>query len=200
MVEFFIPGKPVGKARARTITQRFDKKLGKLVPLPFARTYTPEDTENYTGLVQWYAKQAMERGVMLVGPLRLDYVMFFPVAKSWSKRKQCLAIGGLIRPEVKPDWDNVGKLLSDAMNAVVYADDKQIVCGSFDKRYSEKVGVWVCVQRVAEQVKPAAFTQTNFKLDPPMHLPQGLPLSGPPSVSPAQRALEAASKQGRTPF
>ena len=43
-----------------------------------------------------------------------------------------------IRPTVKPDWDNIGKLISDALNGVAYADDKDIVFGAVQKAYSSK--------------------------------------------------------------
>lgn len=34
-----------------------------------------------------------------------------------------------------PDWDNLGKIVSDALNGVAYADDRQIADGRVIKRY-----------------------------------------------------------------
>ena len=36
----------------------------------------------------------------------------------------------------KPDCDNIAKNINDALNGIVYPDDKQIVCLSVNKFYS----------------------------------------------------------------
>ncbi len=38
-------------------------------------------------------------------------------------------------PTVKPDWDNIGKLVADALNTVAYHDDCQVVEAHIYKRY-----------------------------------------------------------------
>lgn len=43
----------------------------------------------------------------------------------------------LILPTTKPDWDNIAKNICDALNGVVYPDDKAIVTGSVKKVYSD---------------------------------------------------------------
>lgn len=45
-------------------------------------------------------------------------------------------ISGEIRPTVKPDWDNIGKLIADALNGIAYDDDKCIVDAMVRKFYS----------------------------------------------------------------
>jgi Holliday junction resolvase RusA-like endonuclease len=40
-------------------------------------------------------------------------------------------------PVVKPDWDNLGKMLSDALNQVIWSDDAQICEAHVYKRYSD---------------------------------------------------------------
>lgn len=54
---------------------------------------------------------------------------------------------GAERPITKPDWDNVGKIVSDALNGIAYRDDSQIVDARVVKRYSDnpmvKVSVWL---------------------------------------------------------
>jgi len=47
----------------------------------------------------------------------------------------CRSHNRRIRPAKKPDIDNVIKAWTDAMNGVVFADDCQIVTGSFSKVY-----------------------------------------------------------------
>jgi len=54
-------------------------------------------------------------------PLRYSHVIFIlPMPKSWSKKKKSQMCD--MPHEQTPDWDNLGKALSDA----VYDDDKKI--------------------------------------------------------------------------
>lgn len=57
------------------------------------------------------------------------------ITLSWSKRKQADALAGRLRPAVKPDWDNTGKLLGDSLNGILWVDDSQIVDGRVVKWY-----------------------------------------------------------------
>jgi Holliday junction resolvase RusA-like endonuclease len=43
----------------------------------------------------------------------------------------------------KPDWDNVGKIISDALNEVAYKDDSQIYQCTVAKMYSDRPRVFV---------------------------------------------------------
>lgn len=111
-------GKPGHKARHRSF---INPKTGRIVQ------YTPKDTEGTENLIRL---SAQEKGVIpIIGPLRLDIDCLFDIPKSWSRKKQEKALQGLIRPEVKPDWDNTGKLVGDALNRIAYGDDKSIVDG-----------------------------------------------------------------------
>ncbi len=62
---------------------------------------------------------------------------YMPIPKSASKKRHELMLSGAIRPTVKPDWDNIGKLVADALNGVAYDDDKCIVDAQVRKFYSE---------------------------------------------------------------
>lgn len=70
--------------------------------------------------------------------VRLSIVVYFPVPQSYSKKKRGECIAGLIKPTVKPDIDNVLKAVLDAMNGVVYADDKQVFEVTVTKQYTER--------------------------------------------------------------
>ena len=41
-----------------------------------------------------------------------------------------------ISPTKKPDWDNIGKIVSDALNKFAYKDDSQITDVRIFKKYS----------------------------------------------------------------
>ena len=53
---------------------------------------------------------------------------------------------GEIRPTVKPDFDNIGKLIADALNGVAYDDDKCIVDAQVRKFYSDNPRTEVILQ------------------------------------------------------
>lgn len=93
-----IPGKPIGKGRPR---------FGK------GRVYTPKKTLDYEKAVAWTAKAAMGRRRVIDGPVSLTINCFFKGKKvGWHTSK--------------PDWDNTGKLCADALNGIVYLDDRQV--------------------------------------------------------------------------
>ena len=132
MVTFFVPGAPQGKGRPR-----FVRATG--------RVYTPAKTESYEATLRLFAHQAMAgRAPFGKGePLSCSVVATFAVPASWSNRKRLSAYAGTIYPTGKPDFDNVLKVLGDALNGVVWHDDAQIVGGSLAKRYGEKPGLAV---------------------------------------------------------
>jgi len=62
-----------------------------------------------------------------------------PIPKCWSKIKTQDAIDGKIMPcGNRNDWDNLGKLVSDALNKICYEDDSLCcearVCKYYDER------------------------------------------------------------------
>ncbi len=70
--------------------------------------------------------------------VRLRIVAYFPVPQSYSKKKRGECIAGVIKPTMKPDIDNVIKAALDAMNGVVFDDDKQVIELLVAKRYTER--------------------------------------------------------------
>lgn len=93
-------------------------------------------------MTQWAARQQTGES-LLTGVLGVLVLAVFPVPGSWSKRKRQEALAGLVRPGVKPDFDNVAKLYCDALNGIVWEDDKQIVDGRCIKIYGQQPGVLI---------------------------------------------------------
>jgi Holliday junction resolvase RusA-like endonuclease len=139
-ISFVVPGVPIGKGRPR-----FSRQGGKV------RTHTPEKTANYESLVKLAASQAMAGQSLLKRPVALLLTMHMPIPSSWSKKRQDLALRGLIGATVKPDLDNVCKSIADAMNGIVYTDDKLIVSATIVKQYGTVPHVAVRVQEYAEK-------------------------------------------------
>ena len=125
---FEVPGEPRGKGRPRFA------RRGKRVSV-----HTPEATASYENWIRVCAMQAAQgsdpwpAGV----PLVLDIEAVFPIPVSWSKRKQADAHKGALRPtSPRVDADNVLKVVGDALNGVLWADDGQVVTVCVVKRYT----------------------------------------------------------------
>lgn len=134
MIEFFIPGDPVPKGRAR------HARVGAGV-----RTYTPAKTAKYEAAVKTAARAAMAGAEAISSPVRLSLVIRLAAPSSWSKKRRAEAYGRMIAPTKKPDASNVVKSVEDGMNGVVYRDDSQIVQLVVSKVYSPWPGVAVRV-------------------------------------------------------
>ena len=132
MIKLTIPGEPVAKGRPRVT------RYG---------TYTPEKTKNYETLVK--ELYFMEHGqTLLEGELNIDIKAYFRIPKSAAKTKKLHMASGKIRPTKRPDWDNVGKTVTDALNGVAYEDDSQIVSATVEKYYSEEPRTEIKIERI----------------------------------------------------
>ena len=101
--------------------------------------YTQGQTKTLETLVAWeYRRKYKDRMFPLRTPIALIIRAYLPIPPSKRKSERERMIKDEIRPTVKPDWDNIGKLISDALNGVAYADDKDIVFGAVQKAYSSK--------------------------------------------------------------
>ena len=106
----------------------------------FGHKYTPRDVKQYARDIQYsfYAKYPKWLPSMFFEkPLRAEIEVYKQMPKSFSKTKKQRAIAGEIRPLIKPDVDNCTKNIFDALNGIVYPDDKQIVELSVSKYYSD---------------------------------------------------------------
>lgn len=141
-VSFSVPGKPQGKARARTVKNR---KTGN------SFSYTPEQTILYENQIKsMYIGQAkgylFERGT----PVAIRMTARFLPPASTSKKKQRQMLEGEILPQKKPDIDNIVKTVLDALNGVAYQDDTQVIQVSAVKVYSAVECVDVTIEECME--------------------------------------------------
>lgn len=130
IVTFVVPGIPVGKGRHRSRIA-LDKQAHEYIA-----TYPDKKTAKYEKNVAIEAKIAMRGRKPVSGAVCLVVRAYYPIPSSWPQWRKREARIGVIAPEVKPDWDNIGKACSDAMNGVVYGDDAAIVTACVLKRYS----------------------------------------------------------------
>lgn len=135
-MDFIVDGKPQGKQRPRF------SRISKTV-------YTPTKTAKYEKQI---AKAYTESGGKCIPAdcyVSVNVSAFFPVPKSYSKKKREDCLERILRPDKKPDIDNILKVVLDALNEVAYEDDKQVVELIGRKYYTESDGyLWVSVREV----------------------------------------------------
>lgn len=142
LVRIVVPGVPRAWQRAghRIMTNRTGKQ--------FVASYTQAQTRSEQGAAKYFAQAAMQGAPPLGGPLDARVCAYLPVPRSWSKRKQAMALAGQHFPTGKPDADNFLKNL-DALTGIVFRDDAQIVDASVWKRYSTE-------PRLVIEIRPKA--------------------------------------------
>ena len=111
-------------------------------------TYTPDKTVAYEELVRLRFQESLEVRpfIPLQGALRIKIFAGYPIPKSTSKKRRAAMLAGTELPTKKPDWDNIGKIICDALNGVAYEDDKQVTESQMRKRYIDgpgQVEVWI---------------------------------------------------------
>ena len=128
-MKFEVLGQPQGKQRVKATVRG-----------GFAKVYTPADTISYENKIYSAYIQAQEQltNKLWDEPLKITLTAFYSIPKSFSKKKVAAALAGLIRPLVKPDIDNIVKVVCDALNSVAYHDDKQIIKIVTEKFYSNE--------------------------------------------------------------
>ncbi len=119
IIEFTILGQPVGKY----------VKSGR------NGLYNSESTKEYYKRVKSIFKSRYPFFTPLDCALVVDYIAFYPIPKSWSKKKQELARNNEIKPTVKPDCDNISKIF-DCLNKIAFRDDAVISTLFVDKFFS----------------------------------------------------------------
>jgi len=144
MIEYAIeiPGEPVGKQRPKVWPIKM--KSGVII----RSGVTPEKTVNYTNLVRLLWREKYPGFMPLKGAVRLELRIFKSIPKAAGKKKAALMEAGEIRPETKPDWDNVGKMISDALEGLAYERDSQIASGQVEKLFSSRPRVEIKVMPI----------------------------------------------------
>jgi len=118
---------PIGKARARTV-QRGNKTW----------TYTPSQTVDAEAGIRL---AVLDSNITLRHiPIKLEAIFYLNKPKS-TKREY---------PVVRPDLDNLTKLLTDALQHFLYEDDAQIVDCSLSKRYGSPPRITLRMEEVKD--------------------------------------------------
>ena len=149
-IEFFVPGDPQGKARARTYLPKGSKKF---------RTVTPDKTRTYEVRIRNAFLKAWNKNELAFPkdrPVRICVTAIYTPAASTSKRKLAQMQAGLLLPMKKPDLDNIIKAVCDALNRFAYHDDAQIVSIECSKAYGYSAGLSVILMDNADHAVRSA--------------------------------------------
>lgn len=137
-IRFTVLGNPFGKQRPKFARQG-----------QFVQTYTPKETLLHEKrIAQVYENVANGRKFEKKAPLDIQITAYYPIPQSTSKKKRKEMLEHKIRPVVKPDLDNVAKLIYDALNGVAWHDDNAIVDTQIRKFYSENPRVDIFIRVV----------------------------------------------------
>ena len=109
-----IDGEPASKLRPRF------RVMGKYV-----QTYTPAKTKKAEQHIKEEIKKQFIRKPFSY-PIVVELDFFFHIPKWYTKKKKQEIAENYYYHTNKPDCDNLAKLVLDAMNGLVYEDDKQI--------------------------------------------------------------------------
>jgi len=151
LLSFEVPGVP-RPAKAQNI--RITHKAGILDDPTTIRTalkkrdiypiaYPPKDNEQTKAYIRQFAAQAMKEAghtMLFAGPLVATYRFYFLLPKGRHfKKTESLSESSLLDKlfmGVTPDFDNLLKVTNDALNMVVFVDDKKIFRAIPEKLYT----------------------------------------------------------------
>lgn len=111
-----LPCAPVAKGRPRFIARR--RPGGHL----FLGAVTAEQTRVGEAVIAAQGRLAWQGRALLQGPIRITAHMYVAFPKSFPLWKRAGSV-----PQGKRDLDNYLKLLLDALNGVLWVDDRQII-------------------------------------------------------------------------
>ena len=109
----FIAGEPKAQQRPR-----FSARTGHV------KAYDPSESRDAKALIGMMAREQMGDSPPMEGDLLLQLTVRRNPPQSWSNKKRKALLGKGIRQ--KPDLDNYIKLVLDALNGVVFKDDKEV--------------------------------------------------------------------------
>ena len=129
---FRVPGAPRGKARARSSN---------------GHHYTPADTRDYEARIRSIFRTAFPEHDPIPRNTPITLTIVAESVKAPSSR--------LTAPTGTPDWDNIGKIIADALNGarvgkkrfpLAWYDDSQVTDGRVIKRFADHEGVEVLIE------------------------------------------------------
>jgi Holliday junction resolvase RusA-like endonuclease len=122
-LNFRVRGAPQGKGRARSSGRHH---------------YTPAVTREYEQRVRATFRAAYPNHQTIPKGVPVTLFIVAESVKAPTSRLQA--------PTSTPDWDNIGKAVSDALNGIAWHDDSQVTDGRVIKRFADHEGVEVLIE------------------------------------------------------
>jgi len=102
----------------------------------FIQIYSITGRENKEYMRMITKEQLPHLNQLLCTPCDIEYDCYFPTPSGYNKTDIFLAEIGVIRPLIKPDFDNIEKAYSDEFTGNVWIDDIIVVDATLRKFYS----------------------------------------------------------------
>lgn len=141
-VVIVLDGPAVGKGRPRAAVRN-----------GHATMYPDGKTVKYEAQLRLAAMQQMAGQAPTAQPIKLLMVARFAIPTTWSQKKRAAALLGHVWPTIRPDGDNFLKLI-DALNGIVFLDDKQVVDARVRKVYAEIPGLLIEIKTIGPPALP----------------------------------------------
>lgn len=103
----------------------------------FGKGHAYDPSKKNKEYIQWQVKP-FAPATPITGPVELTIVFFMPIPKKTSKAVREQMINRVILPDVRPDEDNMAYLVSNALQEIVYDDDKRVCAKHVYKFYGEE--------------------------------------------------------------
>lgn len=106
--------------------------------------FTRRPQREYMATIRAAAAAAMAGRAAIDGPIELTITAVWEWPRRLSAKQRATA--GVELKATRPDAGNVAKLIEDALNAIVWADDARVSDTHIYKRYGDAPGVTVAVR------------------------------------------------------
>jgi Holliday junction resolvase RusA-like endonuclease len=143
-LRLLIVGEPKNKQHARVGVRN-----GKIM------MFQPKQVHEYSAFASAQALKQLPKGYVLPAndtPLGVEIRIFWPMPKSWSRRKREEYLDTL--KCTKPDADNLAKAILDPLSGIVWVDDCQVHLRGVYRWWCdiEEVTVEMIVQEIDESL------------------------------------------------
>lgn len=137
MFIFEVTGKPVPQKQTQ-----FNRFSG--------HAYDPSSKDKE--FIQWQIKPFAPQTPLLT-PIELDIWFYLPIPEATSGIRRRQMLNQVIHHTKRPDVDNLGYLVTNALKQIVYADDSQITDLHLHKRFGEVPKTAIKVRAIEEGQK-----------------------------------------------
>lgn len=140
LIRIVVPGLPIAQPRQR-------HRAFVVGGQARVHNYTPatHPVQSFKAMLALVARKVW-RKAPLEGPLRIDITMRFPLpASAKAAVRKRVKAGEWVPHITKPDRGNVEKAIEDALNGIIWRDDRQLAEGMWWKGYGLTPGVEIAV-------------------------------------------------------